>query len=214
MNTTRKLTLLAVLTFFGMTANATIVFYDWLPDQGEGGEGYLSLDTSGVSDDPANFTSAPLIELSFQFVATGPEITLADFPDQPRLYTAEDGVITSINMDLFVQEFTDSGELLSYIDFTRSIADCSTFGNSTGELTDVCEGIPSDRDYAYGGQWVLREPVSVSSPQTAALLLIGLAAITVGRSQRGNVKRSAVRGKVSLAQPGTRRSHPPGSPAP
>ena len=191
-----KIVLLTTLFSLTFQANAGLVFYDWTPEQGEGGEGFFVFDTTNISDDPANFLRAPLVDLFFQFVPTGPSYTLDDFPTRTRLFTAEDGIITNFNFNLVLNTFADTlpGRTLSTsIDFTRSSANCLSVSDPdpTGTFTvfgEGCEGPTSTGgDFFFRGQWTLRESVAaVPSPQTLGLFTLGLLFIIL-RKQRQNI---------------------------
>lgn len=180
-----KVALLTTLFSLTFQANASLVFYDWTPDQGDGGEGFFVLDTTGVSDDPANFQGAPLVDFFFQFVPTGPAYTLTDFASRTRRYNATDGEIVSFNINLIIELYkaTSAGPqtLSTAIDFTRSGANCYSVSNPDPTSTftvygEGCVGADSrGEDFNYNGQWTLREPaVSVSSPQALGLIIFGL----------------------------------------
>ncbi len=200
MKTLVKKILLATLLTFTAQANAGIIYYDWVSDSTNtrraseiGGEGFLVFDTTGVSDDPANFIGAPLIDLFFQFVPNGPTYTLSDFPTRTRLFNADDGVITNVNFNLFLDNFVDTSfgqGLSSSIDFTRTGANCLTIGqpDPTGTFlvqSDECDGIADGEDYNFVGEWVLRQTAtSVPTPQTFGLVVLGLLFITLKKRKQ------------------------------
>jgi len=161
----------AVFTFATSTQAST--FYDWDPDPGNGGVGFLEV---GPVADAANFISEPLVDFSFQFSPTGGSVALSDV-DTITDPSAVAVVIANL-LAIDSMSFSPASTLLS---FNEEAAGCLGPDSPVG----FCTGVP-EQSVILSGQWTLRQaqPPAVPEPTALALFAFGLAALGFHRKNR------------------------------
>jgi len=144
---------------------SAMTFYDWVPDPGSGGSGFMEFDTTGQSPDVFN----DLDPIAFTFDFGVPTIPVLDFnivtPATP--FDAAAGKIAAGQIGIKSELLFDFGRNLI---FTPKEAQCVW-------VLTVCYGSPPGEppvalDISHFGSWKLRQdPPPVPAP--ASLILFG-----------------------------------------
>lgn len=140
-------------------------FYDWAPDTGSAGSGYMEFDTSGQT--PSDFMSLDPIDFAFDFGVSG--VPTVDFQDVVTLVTfnAEQGKLISGALGETPDFFNSNSLILS---FRVDGAACSFTGSATS-----CSSQTVDLNIRQVGMWSLREqPAPIPLPAAFPLFACGM----------------------------------------
>ena len=164
----------AALVIFGWNGLASAsTFYDWMPDQGSSGSGFIEFDTSTQS--PENFSGLDPVDFFFDFQAPGVPLVGVDdvLPIEP--WAAVTGKITDGLLLQSADWFSSNSTLLS---FSETSASCQA------GIVDYDSGTIFN-----AGMWVLRH-ADVPEPSTLLLLLIGLTGLALLPRRTGTATES------------------------
>ena len=156
------------------TSASSATFYDWVPDLGFGGSGFIEFDTSAQT--AADFTGLQPVAFTFDFQSNAvPVVTLADLDvptDTP--WDASGGVLIDGELVESGDFFSDTGLQLT---FESNSADCFAFGS------DSCTGVGPGEDILYNGTWELRteDVPPIPLPAAAWLFLAALGSLGLVR---------------------------------
>lgn len=146
---------------------AASTFYDWEPEAGSSGIGFIEFDTSGQM--AGDFIDLEPIDFTFDFEdgpGGVPVITLSDLElPSDTSWSASGGVITSGEVFENASFFASTGLSLT---FEAAAADCFAFGSSSCSQIAPAEPI---EDILNSGSWVLRSESVPEIPLPAAAWL-------------------------------------------